>query len=97
MTIKTITSIELSDVQAVEFECEGCHSKVSYPLDKFTHPLTICNTCKPERQFIVYGSTEFAEWIKFVELLKRFSKKNSNFAFRLELTSALDREVNDRV
>ena len=97
MTRKTVTSIQLRDIQAVEFECGVCHMKVSYPLEKFSHPLTVCNACQPQKQFIVYGSTEFAEWVKFAELLKRFAQtEDTNFIFRLEIGD-VSREANDRV
>lgn len=88
MTVKTVTTIELKDIALVEFECKGCQTRVSYPLDKFTHPVTACKVCKDQRQFIVHGSSEYAEWTKFAELLKRFAQENSNFTFRLELASA---------
>jgi len=96
MTRKTVTCIQIKDIAAVEFECGTCHTKVSYPLDKFIHPLTACNVCQPPKQFIVYGSNEFAEWNKFAELLKRFSKNGDNFIFRFELLDE-HRKADDRV
>lgn len=86
MTIETITSIELKDIAAVEFECGTCHTKIIYPIEKFLHPAAACNVCQPQKQFVIHGSSEFADYIKLGELIRRFSKTDPNlFRMRFEL------------
>jgi hypothetical protein len=94
MTVKTVTSVQLKDIKAVEFECGTCHTKVSYSIDRFQTPVATCNVCQPQKQFMVYGSTEYAEWVKFGELVRRFAKTDDNiFTVRFELADASREEV----
>jgi hypothetical protein len=77
MTIKTVTTIELKDIKSIEFKCGTCHTKIVYAMDKFTHPVVSCNVCKPDKQYIEYGSQDYADLIKLGQLIQRFSKLDS--------------------
>jgi len=51
MTQETRNIIELKDVIAAEFECKGCHSRITVPLDKYNGNPSQCPTC--EKQWLL--------------------------------------------
>jgi hypothetical protein len=74
MTIETRTTVELKDIKAIEFECADCHTKVSYPIDKFAHPVSICYTCHPSKLLIAERSTEHKGIVELVRLINQLSE-----------------------
>lgn len=45
MTNETRTTIQLSDMQAVEFECSECHCRVVRPMGAWKSSLSECPEC----------------------------------------------------
>jgi hypothetical protein len=87
MTSRTTLSIELRDIRAVEFECAACHMKVSYPLDKYARPLSMCNACQPPKQFLMENSQEAKDLITLGEVIRRLSQMAVGLTVRLEISN----------
>lgn len=97
MTIETKTTIEWKDLNSVEFECGQCHTKTVYQLEKFTEPPFFCNVCEPNNQFLIHGSQDYADLVKLIRTIKRFSQANpEKFVMRFGV-SGICREANGRV
>lgn len=45
MTNETRTTIQLSDLKAIEFECVGCHARIVRPIGVWQFPLVACSEC----------------------------------------------------
>ena len=83
VTIETKTTIQPSDVTAVEFECAACHSVISWPLAVAKYPPTHCH-CNPEKQWMTHGGDTYRALAELVGLLQRVSKmQNEPFILRL--------------
>jgi hypothetical protein len=87
MTSKTTTTIGLSDIKAVEFECATCHMKVAYPIEKYSHPMMLCNVCQPSRSFIVQNSQEHRDLLALGDLIRRLSQMNVGMIVRFEISN----------
>lgn len=79
------TLVQLKHIKAIEFECETCHTRVSYAVEKYDHPWLQCNTCS--KSFIQPDSREFSEWATFGRLLKKLSQTPPGLTVRLEVPS----------
>lgn len=98
MTIKTITTVEFGDIRSIEFECGTCHAKTTFPIEKFRHPIVMCNVCEPDKQLLIPGSEEFAEITSLGRIIQRLSKmERGRLVIRLEVTNvSASREVDAR-
>lgn len=90
MTIKTVTTIELKDIKSVEFECDKCHTKVVYAIDKFNHPMSLCNVCKPNIQFFLPDGKEDKALINLVSLVRECSKLSAGLTMRFQIMDSSD-------
>ena len=45
MTSETRTTIQMSDIRGVEFECTQCHAKIVRPITTWNSPLVCCPDC----------------------------------------------------
>jgi len=45
MTCETRTTIQLSDIEAIEFECVKCHARAVRPVGVWQFPLAACPEC----------------------------------------------------
>ena len=45
MTSETRTTIQLSDLKAIEFECQGCHCRISRPVGGQQQLMLVCPEC----------------------------------------------------
>jgi hypothetical protein len=60
MTIETKTTIELGDIQTIEFECKKCNRVSSYPIGKIASPPTSCDCGVPHHtQWMSHGGDTF--------------------------------------
>lgn len=90
MTVETKTTIELSDIGDVQFECKNCGFVATYPLRKFRSPPTACG-CHQEKQWMTHGGEMYAGISQMVELMRRMSNATSEpFTMRFGLRGALD-------
>ena len=88
MTFKTVITIELKDIKAIEFECGACHTKVVYPIEKFSQPLMTCNVCQPNKQFFVHGGQDVLDLMKMVKTMHRFSDADmGGLVMRFDITN----------
>jgi hypothetical protein len=88
MTVETKTTIQPSDISAIEFECLKCHTVTHWPLEVAKNPLTRCH-CS-EENWMPYGGDTYVALANFMALLNRFSKaKAEPYRVRLALNSAL--------
>ncbi len=88
MTIETRTTLELSDIRSVEFECANCHVKTTVPIDKFKQPPISCHGCESE-QWFVPGSKDLSDLIHMVRSMGRFSEVGKGlFIMRFDLADA---------
>jgi ribosomal protein L37AE/L43A len=46
MTRELRTTIEPTDIRAIEYECSHCHSRHAVPIEKFDRVLLQCPNCK---------------------------------------------------
>lgn len=75
MTVETKTTIQLSDITTIEFECAKCHTVASYPLDVVQHPQGSCaNGCG---EWMPFAGDTYKSLTKLIELVKRFGKATS--------------------
>ncbi len=90
MTIETKTSIELSDVESIEFQCEGCGAKVVYPVQSFKGPPIRCSVCPDEnqKQWLVPGNQDFSALVALGQTLQLFSGPSKPKGFKLHLCLA---------
>jgi hypothetical protein len=87
MTIETKTTIELSDVLNVEFECKNCHAVGIWPINNMKNPPVSC-PCQPGQQWMVHGSNEHSEILQLIELMRRYAKaENRQFVMRFGLSA----------
>jgi hypothetical protein len=72
MTIETKTTIQLSDVTGIEFQCKNCGRIVSWPIQTAKTPPTECE-CNPTQGWMPYGGNTFASLVKLIDLIKLWS------------------------
>jgi len=85
MTIETKTTIQLSDLTTVEFECKNCRAIVSWPIDVAKNPPTVC-PCRTDQPWMVHGGQQFVEIVDLIHLLRKLSKADKElFALRFAL------------
>jgi len=81
MTIETKTTLQLSDIITVEFECAQCHAVTSWPLLVARNPPTRCRCT--EQDWMGKGSDMYSNISDLITLLQQFSKaKNGPFIMR---------------
>lgn len=89
MTIETSTSIELSDIAAVEFQCAVCRAKTVIPVGSFKDAPTHCSSCweQNRKQWLVPGSQDFHDIRMLAQTIQLFSgpQAPAGFQFRLHL------------
>ena len=90
MTIKTITTIELKDIKSVEFECDTCHTKVSHSIEKFIHPMSLCNVCQPNKQFFLPNGKEDTALSDLIVLIRGCSKLPTGLTMRFQIMDSSD-------
>jgi predicted RNA-binding Zn-ribbon protein involved in translation (DUF1610 family) len=88
MTVETRTTIEPSDINAVEFECRGCGAKTIRKLDRKLQMPARCGNCgdewfNPNRQ-------EVHEVGIFLEQIAEYGAGQYPYIMRFQLTSALE-------
>ena len=87
MTVETRTLFQLSDVEAVEFECRKCHAKVIRKISGFKSPPAVCGNCG--EQWFVDGAQAVNELQYFLHQLERFTDdEKEKFDLRLEVKGA---------
>jgi hypothetical protein len=88
MTKETRTTIELRDIRYVEFECASCHTKLVYPIDKFNHPIFVCNVCPGAKVLIPERGRETDEIKQLINLINRFSGKPEGYIMRFDISGS---------
>jgi len=88
MTVKTTTTIELKDIKSIEFECDSCHTKVAYAIEKFNHPMSMCNVCHPSKQFFLPDSKEDNALRNLAVLLRECAKPPAGLTMRFQIDSS---------
>ena len=86
MTVETKTTIELSDITTVEFECNKCHSITLWPLGvaKVPPPKCYCS----DQQWLTVGGETYEGITSLISLMKRFREiKNEPFTMRFGIKS----------
>jgi hypothetical protein len=85
MTIETRTTVQLSDIKAIEFECAKCHAKSIFQIGKFDNPPLNCGACGGEPWFVA-NTPDRSDIAKLAQIITRFSgQPSSGFAMRLEV------------
>jgi hypothetical protein len=97
MTIETKTTIQLSDITTVEFECSNCGGIVSWPIAG-TPRIPVSCQCGAQ-QWMPIGSTLYVSLCKFIELAKQLGEMTGeHFALRFGIKNdaVLVRAANDK-
>jgi hypothetical protein len=82
MTIETKTTIELSDIVTVEFECKNCHAIRAWPIDAFQQPPSDCGC--DSGQWMVIGAdtyTRISNGIFLIRALAGMTKEPFSIRF----------------
>ncbi len=81
MTIETKTTIQLSDVTAVEFTCKNCGRIITWPIGAAKVP-TECD-CKPPMQagWMPYGGETYAGLMRLLTLIKQWGSANNETVY----------------
>ena len=91
MTIETRTTIEPSDISAIEFECTTCHARVAIPINKFKNAPLSCSSCNEneQKQWFIPGSTDYSHMRALGETIQLYSGigKPESFVMRFHLTN----------
>lgn len=88
MTVETKTTIELSDIDSVEFECKHCHSVSAWPLSVARRPPARCH-CENSPQWMVGGGDMDNNITRLIELMRRLSEAQKEpFTMRFAIKSA---------
>ena len=83
MTVETRTTVELGDIQTVEFECKKCGKVTSWPIGKITHPPTYCECGAPQyTMWMSQGGETFMAISSLLVVIKRFSSADEPFKLR---------------
>lgn len=81
MTVETKTTIQLSDVKAVEFQCRQCHRILPCPIEVTKEPPIHCDCKTPH--WMPVGGEMYCGVMKLIELIKHYGKANNEpFAMR---------------
>lgn len=95
MTVETKTTIELSDVEAVEFECKNCHSVSKWPISIAKSPPLQCH-CGSPSQWMTLGGDMHTNITHLIELMRQLGKaQNEPFAMRFTLKTSASVRVSD--
>lgn len=97
MTIETRTTIQLSDVTAVEFKCKNCGRIISWPIEAAKVP-TECD-CRnpPQPAWMPFGGETYADLMKLLSLIKRWgSANNEPFTLQFVVRGISDRAASGR-
>jgi hypothetical protein len=93
MAVETKTTIQLSDIVRVEFECRKCHSITIWPLAVAQQPPISC-ACSSTR-WMAYGDELFRGISDLLALVKRMGRGSGKepfiMRFGIQGLSALDR------
>jgi hypothetical protein len=96
MTIETKTTLQLSDLKVIEFECKNCHRILSWPLENFKEPPLNCD-CNARGQWMPHGGDTFASIIKLIRSINQFSQANNEpFAIRFVVRGISDHAASDK-
>jgi DNA replicative helicase MCM subunit Mcm2 (Cdc46/Mcm family) len=58
MTVETRTTMQLSDIKAIEFECTHCHAKRIFQIRNFDTPPLNCGSCGESQPWFVANSPD---------------------------------------
>src|SRR5579864_7613061 len=93
MAVETKTTIQLSDIVSVEFECQKCHSITTWPLAVAKQPQMSC-ACSSTR-WMSHGDEMFRGISDLLALVKRMGRASGKepfiMRFGIQGLSALDR------
>jgi hypothetical protein len=83
MTFETKTTMELGDIQTVEFECKKCHKISTWPIAAITQPPISCECGSPHSTYWMSRDGETSKAIThLLELIKRLAVANEPFNLR---------------
>lgn len=89
MTVETKTTIELSDITTIEFECEKCHSISLWPLSRAKNPPTSCPCTAGEQWMPINGDKQRAI-ANLISLIQMFSKTEGEpYTMRFGLSASV--------
>ena len=84
MTIETKTTLQLSDITAIEFECKSCHRIVSLPLPaKSPQQVPIACDCNMSQQWMIAGGDMYRSLLTLLNQIQRIAEAtNEPFSLR---------------
>jgi hypothetical protein len=83
MTRETRTTIDVSDIVAIEFECSKCHSQTIRYLGNWHKTPIGCGSC--DEQWMLPHSNDFKNLELFVSMICGITGKAMPFRLRLEI------------
>jgi DNA replicative helicase MCM subunit Mcm2 (Cdc46/Mcm family) len=87
MTAETKTTVYLSELKSVEFECKVCHARVIVPIseDAFVPGGCPSPTCKNQHWYTI-NSGEHRELKGIIDSIRRY-QSSQNYSMRFEVES----------
>jgi hypothetical protein len=83
MTVETRRTIELTDIDAIEYECRKCGATTVRLLDESHRIPVACGNCATV--WTIETSQEHMDLMRFVSLLRYFPKSTANAHVRIKL------------
>jgi hypothetical protein len=98
MTAETKTTLQLSDITAVEFECKKCHRIVSLPLPlKSPNQVPVECDCDIRQHWMPTGSDAHRSLLALMDYIERYANAtNEPFVLRFVTTGLFSRASGDK-
>ena len=95
MTVETKTTIELSDIKAIEFECKNCGRIVAWPIKAAKEPPFQCDCNTP--QWMSVGGDTYRSLMTLIDAIKRHGNAQGEpFILRLVVAGLSGRAVSGK-
>jgi hypothetical protein len=89
MTVETRTTIEPSDITAIEFECVKCHHRTVRSLKDWRNDPAACGNCGSVWSISSEGNVKMAK--ELVSLIRYFAELREGHPFVVRLEIAKDK------
>jgi hypothetical protein len=63
---------------------------IGYAIDKFTHPLSSCNVCRPSKEFLIQRSKDLMAVTKLGELIRECSTLPPGLSMKFQIMDSMD-------
>lgn len=86
MAIEIKQTVQFGNIEAIEFECAICHTKIVYPVGRLVRPPINCFNCEEHeaKQWLIPGNPEYQDILALARLIQSpKTVENGRFVMRL--------------